>query len=289
MKNIAIHGREVSEKVDSEIEHVLKILKENGSNISVSESFGTSRYQDLFEGIPRFQSVNSKDQFDCFLSLGGDGTFLETLTYVGYHEIPILGINTGRLGFLAPISKDHIASSLNHLFSGNFEYDQRSLVALSCELDLFDKNYALNEFAIMRKDTSSMIAITCYVDDAYLSSYWADGLMVSTPTGSTGYSLSCGGPIIMPHSGNFIITPVSPHNLSVRPLVLSDNSKLRFEVESRNTNYLVSLDSRSTTVNDSVVLEVTKADFKARLINIEGYSFIETLRAKLSWGVDRRN
>ncbi len=289
MKNIAIHGREVSEKVDSEIEHVLKILKENGSNISVSESFGTSRYQDLFEGIPRFQSVNSKDQFDCFLSLGGDGTFLETLTYVGYHEIPILGINTGRLGFLAPISKDHIASSLNQLFSGNFEYDQRSLVALSCELDLFDKNYALNEFAIMRKDTSSMIAITCYVDDAYLSSYWADGLMVSTPTGSTGYSLSCGGPIIMPHSGNFIITPVSPHNLSVRPLVLSDNSKLRFEVESRNTNYLVSLDSRSTTVNDSVVLEVTKADFKARLINIEGYSFIETLRAKLSWGVDRRN
>jgi len=289
VKNIAIHGREVSEKVDSEIEHVLKILKENGSNISVSESFGTSRYQDLFEGIPRFQSVDSKDQFDCFLSLGGDGTFLETLTYVGYHEIPILGINTGRLGFLAPISKDHITSSLNHLFSGNFEYDQRSLVALSCELDLFDKNYALNEFAIMRKDTSSMIAITCYVDEAYLSSYWADGLMVSTPTGSTGYSLSCGGPIIMPHSGNFIITNVSPHNLSVRPLVLSDNSKLRFEVESRNTNYLVSLDSRSTTVNDSVVLEVTKADFKARLINIEGYSFIETLRAKLSWGLDRRN
>ena len=217
-----------------------------GKSITVSESFGNSRYKDLFEGIPRFTSITSKDQFDCLLSLGGDGTFLETLTYVGDHEIPIMGINTGRLGFLAPISKDHISSSLNQLFSGDFELDSRSLVALSCEQQLFEKNYALNEFAIMRKDTSSMIAITCYVDDAYLTSYWADGLMVATPTGSTGYSLSCGGPIIMPHSGNFIITPVSPHNLSVRPLVLSDNSMLRFEVESRNTNYLVSLDSRST-------------------------------------------
>jgi len=288
VKRIAIHGREVSEEVASEIRHVLSFLQSKGIEIAVTESFGSSRYSELFKEIPRVSKVIS-GEYDCFLSLGGDGTFLETLTYVGETEIPILGINTGRLGFLAPISKDHIELALGQLINRQFEHDKRALVSCSCSQNLFEKNYALNEFAIMRKDTSSMIVVTCYVNDAYLSSYWVDGLMVSTPTGSTGYSLSCGGPIMMPQSGNFIITPVSPHNLNVRPLVLSDESVLRFEVDSRNTNFLVSLDSRSTTVTDNITLEVTRAKFKANLIKIDGYSFIETLRAKLSWGLDRRN
>ncbi len=289
MQKIAIHGREVSDEVAFEIHHVLSILRAEGKEIAVSRDFGSTRYEDLFQGIPRFDRVEGKDQFDCFLSLGGDGTFLETVTYVGDTEIPILGINTGRLGFLAPISKDHIESALNKLFAGQYKYDPRSLIGLECALNLFEKNFALNEFAIMRKDTSSMIVITCYVDGDYLSSYWADGLMVSTPTGSTGYSLSCGGPIIMPQSENFIITPVSPHNLNVRPLVLSDQSNLRFEVNSRNTNFLVSLDSRSATVSDNVDISISRANFKVNMIQIEEYNFLETLRAKLSWGLDKRN
>ncbi len=289
MVRIGIHGREVSEEADHEIGHVISILKSHGKQVWVSEAFGKTKYHDLFNDIPRFNEITSADQFDCIISLGGDGTFLETLTYVGDKEIPILGINTGRLGFLAPISRENIETALTKLFRGEYTLDPRSLVALESDQMLFDKNYALNEFAIMRKDTSSMIVITCYVNGDYLSTYWSDGLMVSTPTGSTGYSLSCGGPIIMPQSGNFIITPVSPHNLNVRPLVLSDECQLKFDVRSSNANFLVSLDSRSTTIANNVSLEVTRANFKAILIKIDGYSFVQTLRAKLSWGLDKRN
>ena len=290
MRKIAIHGREVSESVEIYIQEIVSFLKENELEYSVTEAFGTSAYSEIFAGVPRFERVESPDQFDCFLSLGGDGTFLETLTFVGSTEIPILGINTGRLGFLATISRDQIRLALSKLLSGQFDYDYRTLLSLDTEENFFSgKNFALNEFTILRKDTSSMIVIKCYVNDQFLATYWADGLMVSTPTGSTGYSLSCGGPIIMPQSGNFIITPVSPHNLNVRPLVLSDESILHFEVESRRTNFLISLDSRSTTADDGVKLRVKKSYFRAKLIRIHGDSFIQALRTKLSWGLDKRN
>ena len=290
MVKVAIHGREVSESVEAYITEVIETLRQNQVEFCVSESFSSSRYAPHFEGVNRFSKVEHSDQFDFVLSLGGDGTFLETLTLVGPTEVPILGINTGRLGFLAPISRDMIKEALTKLLEGKYKLDERSLVSLEASGNPFGKDhYAINEFAMIRKDTSSMIAIKCYVNEQYLATYWADGLMISTPTGSTGYSLSCGGPIIMPQSGNFILTPVSPHNLNVRPLVLSDENEIRFEVDSRSTNFLISLDSRSTTVSDDIKLKVTKAKFKAKLLSIEGVSFIETLRNKLSWGLDRRN
>ena len=290
MFKVAIHGREVSESVEAYVKEVIDTLRAHDVEISVSEAFSSSRYAPYFEGLNRFSRVINSDQFDFVLSLGGDGTFLETLTLVGPTEIPILGINTGRLGFLAPISRERIKEALTKLLQGRYELDSRSLVSLEASDNPFGtEHYAINEFAMIRKDTSSMIAIKCFINDQYLATYWADGLMVSTPTGSTGYSLSCGGPIIMPHSGNFILTPVSPHNLNVRPLVLSDENEIRFEVDSRSTNFLISLDSRSVTVSDDIRLKITKAKFKAKLLSIEGVSFIETLRNKLNWGLDRRN
>ncbi len=289
MQRIAIHGRDVSQEIEPYIKEVISVLRDHSVEIFVSDTFCSTRYSHLFEGVERFSEVQSSDQFDCFLSLGGDGTFLETLTYVGATEIPVLGINMGRLGFLAHIAREDIRPALSRLFSDKFTCEERSMVSLESSEKLFDQNFALNEIAILRKDTSSMIVVTAYINDSYLATYWADGLMVSTPTGSTGYSLSCGGPIVMPESGNFVITPVSPHNLNVRPLVLSDDCTLRFEVESRGLSFLVSLDSRSAATHDGVKITVKKAPFKAKMIRIEGYSFIETLRAKLSWGLDRRN
>ena len=290
MVRIAIHGREVSESVEDYVKEVIDLLLAQRVEIFISESFAASRYAPFFEGLKRFSKVDHQHAFDFVLSLGGDGTFLETLTLVGATEVPIMGINTGRLGFLAPISRDMIRESLTCVLEGRYSLDERALVSLAVNGNPFgEANYALNEFAMIRKDTSSMISIRCYINDQYLATYWADGLMVSTPTGSTGYSLSCGGPIIMPQSGNFILTPVSPHNLNVRPLVLSDENQIRFEVDSRSTNFLISLDSRSVTVNDDVELIIRKAEFKAKLVKIEGVSFIDTLRNKLSWGLDRRN
>lgn len=290
MTRIAVHGREVSESVEDYVRELIDLLQSKQVDLHISEAFAASRYAPYFQGLQTFSKVNFKGEFDFVLSLGGDGTFLETLTLVGETEVPIMGINTGRLGFLAPISRDMIKESMTRLLEGRYDLDERSLVSLEVTGEPFGAaNYALNEFAMIRKDTSSMIVIKCYINDQYLATYWADGLMVATPTGSTGYSLSCGGPIIMPQSGNFILTPVSPHNLNVRPLVLSDENEIRFEVDSRNTNFLISLDSRSVTVRDDVKLVVTKASFKAKLLRIEGVSFIETLRNKLSWGLDRRN
>ncbi|MEM9326916.1 MAG: NAD kinase [Bacteroidota bacterium] len=289
MRRIAIHGREVSEEVEPYVLEVISVLRDHDVEIFVSDSFCATKYRHLFQGVPRFTEVKDRDEYDAFLSLGGDGTFLETLTYVGATEIPVLGINMGRLGFLAHISREDIRPALSRLFSDQFSCEARSMVSLESSEKLFDKSFGLNEIAILRKDTSSMISVKAYINENYLATYWADGLMVSTPTGSTGYSLSCGGPIVMPESGNFIITPVSPHNLNVRPLVLSDDCTLRFEVDSRGANFLVSLDSRSAATHDGIELFVKKAPFKAKMIRIEGYGFIETLRAKLSWGLDRRN
>lgn len=227
---------------------------------------------------------------DFILSVGGDGTLLETVTFVKKKEIPILGINAGRLGFLATTPREKITESLDALFTGDFRYDERSLIRLESEEDIFNGlNFGLNEFTILKKDTSSMIVVHTYIDGEYLNSYWADGLIVSTPTGSTGYSLSCGGPLVLPQSSNFIIAPVSPHNLNVRPIIVSDNSIISFKIEGRGKNVLVSLDSRSKTVPASIMLRVKKESFKARLVEVKGYNFLETLRNKLNWGLDLRN
>jgi NAD+ kinase len=227
---------------------------------------------------------------DFVFSIGGDGTLLETVTFVGKREIPIVGINAGRLGFLATVQTNEIAKALDHIFAGKFRVEKRSLLKLVSDKDLFGGlNFAVNEFAILKKDTSSMIVVHAYLDGEFLNSYWSDGLIVSTPTGSTGYSLSCGGPIVLPESNNFIIAPISPHNLNVRPLIIPDSCELSFKIEDRKKKFLVALDSRSIPVNPSIELKVKKEEFNLMLVSFEGSDFISTLRKKLNWGLDVRN
>lgn len=288
MKKIVLHGLPVERDSEKYLTQIIDRLNKEGVEIWYTSLFH-SRNSKLLKNAENI-TENITSEYDAVFSLGGDGTFLETLLWVGKSEVPILGINMGRLGFLASIAKEFIKESLYLLFKGNYEIEKRSLLLLESNLDLFDgKAYALNECAILRKDTSAMIMVKCYINDQYLNTYWADGLMVATPTGSTGYSLSCGGPLMMPDSKDFIITPVSPHNLNVRPLIVSDDSELRFEIKSRNRSFLVSLDSRSETIENDVSLVVKKAPFDAKLIRIEGINFPDTIRNKLGWGFDKRN
>ena len=227
---------------------------------------------------------------DFLLSIGGDGTLLDSVCLVGNKEIPILGLNTGRLGFLATVATDKIEDAVEQLAMGNYQIESRTLLSLSSSKSVFHGvNFALNEFTIHKKDTSSMITVHTYIDDKYLNSYWADGLIVATPTGSTGYSLSCGGPLITPGAKNFVITPVSPHNLNVRPIIVSDESEIRFEIEGRTDKFMISLDSRSTSISSALKLSVKKEAFSAKLVKLPSYHFFDTLRQKLNWGLDMRN
>jgi NAD+ kinase len=227
---------------------------------------------------------------DFFLSIGGDGTLLDSVCLVGNKEIPILGLNTGRLGFLATVATNRIEDAVEQLAMGNYQIEARTLLSLSSSKTLFHGvNFALNEFTIHKKDTSSMITVHTYIDGKYLNSYWADGLIVATPTGSTGYSLSCGGPLITPGAKNFVITPVSPHNLNVRPIIVSDESEISFEIEGRTDKFMISLDSRSTSISSALKLSVKKEAFSAKLVKLPSYHFFDTLRQKLHWGLDMRN
>jgi len=291
MSKIAIHGRRISEDSVSYVKDIIRIIEQNGRQIYVSPIMASLlETRGLFSGYPQYVPNENMQEFEAIFSLGGDGTLLDTLTHVGWSELPILGINLGRLGFLAVISRENIHDALSAYFNGEYTFDQRSLIHLETQLPIFDgKTYALNEFAILRKDTSSMITVECFIDGEYLNTYWADGLMIATPTGSTGYSLSCGGPVIMPNTRNFIITPISPHNLNVRPLIISEHSELLFKVEARNQSYQISLDSRSESIEDRLEFKIRKAPFAARLIKVTGSSFLDTLRNKLTWGLDKRN
>lgn len=230
-----------------------------------------------------------KGQVEFVFSMGGDGTILECVTMIRDAETPILGINFGRLGFLANVGKDQIKSAIDAVFQRNYIVDKRSLIQLEANKPLFEVSFALNEMTIQRKDQSSMITIHTYLNGELLNSYWADGLIVSTPTGSTGYNLSCGGPIIFPSSGNFILTPVAPHNLNVRPMVVNDDVTLSFKVTGRGDSFLCTLDSRFQTIDQSYLLAVSKAPFSANLIRLNEMTFLTALRTKLSWGSDQRN
>ena len=242
---------------------------------------------------PAYQILQRPEDFDgldFFLSIGGDGTLLDSVCMVGKKEIPILGLNTGRLGFLANVATDKIGEAIEELAKGNYQIESRILLSLTSSKKLFHGvNFALNEFTIHKKDTSSMITVHTYIDGKYLNSYWADGLIVATPTGSTGYSLSCGGPLITPGAKNFVITPVSPHNLNVRPIIVSDEAEISFEIEGRTDKFMISLDSRSTSISSEVKLSVIKEAFSAKLVKLPSYHFFDTLRQKLNWGLDLRN
>lgn len=243
--------------------------------------------------VPNYGLLNHPADFeglDFFLSIGGDGTLLDSLSVVGNKEIPILGLNTGRLGFLATVATDKISDAIDQLARGDYQIETRSLLSLSSSKKVFQPaNFALNEFTIHKKDTSSMITVHTYIDGKYLNSYWADGLIVATPTGSTGYSLSCGGPLISPGANIFVITPVSPHNLNVRPIIVSDEAEISFEIEGRTDKFMISLDSRSTSIASDVKLSVKKESFSAKLVKLPSYHFFDTLRHKLNWGLDMRN
>lgn len=290
MKKVAVHGRTISQESTKYIRKLLDLLRSQNLEISVTSYLDENNPGIDLSGFSKVGDNLDNQPFDVCFSLGGDGTFLDTLKVVGDTQVPILGVNTGRLGFLATIAKDQIPEAIKKLLSGKYHIESRTVVQLDTDVEVFDRKlFALNEFTILRKETSSMIVIKTYLNGDYLTTYWADGLMVSTPTGSTGYSLSCGGPIMIPTTENFILTPVSPHNLNIRPLIVSDDSEFTFEVESRNVDFLISLDSRSETVHGGIKLQLRKADFTANLIKIEGDKFVDTLRNKLSWGLDKRN
>lgn len=238
-----------------------------------------------------FQNSNDlNSDIDCLISLGGDGTLLDTVTLVKDKNIPVLGINFGRLGFLASIGKEELEVAVDALVNGTFVTDKRTLIHLDSNKPLFGETpFALNEFAIHKRDISSMIKIHTYLNGEFLNTYWADGLIVSTPTGSTGYNMSCNGPIVFPESGSFVITPVAPHNLNVRPIVIPDNNIISFEIESRNEEFICALDARRELVTKDIQLAVKKEAFSINLIRLNENNFLSTLRDKLAWGLDKRN
>lgn len=227
---------------------------------------------------------------DFLISMGGDGTLLDTVSYVQDKGIPVIGINFGRLGFLASIGREDIPGLVEALINRTFQIDQRTMVHLDSNVPLFGNlPYGLNEFTIHKKDTSAMIKIHTYLNGEFLNTYWADGLIVSTPTGSTGYSLSCGGPVVFPDSGSFVITPVAPHNLNVRPIVVPDHNIISFEIEGRGEQFLCTLDSRMETVSRDIQLAIRKENFRLGLLRLHESNFLTTLRSKLLWGIDKRN
>jgi len=289
---IAILGKPFDEAVAPYLQTLLDELAARAAEILIVESFHEFMAPRLRlpPGTATFRRGDSLRGVQFVLSIGGDGTLLDTVTYVGALQIPILGINTGRLGFLAPVNPSQISQAVDALFKGHFTLEDRSLLRVDTDPDVFGAlNFGLNEFSILKRDSSSMIAVHTYINGEYLNSYWADGLVVSTPTGSTGYSLSCGGPVMLPQTNNFIIAPVCPHNLNVRPLIVSDQSIISFEIEGRATSYLLALDSRSVPVEASVQMAVRRENFNARLVKLNHVNFLSTLRNKLNWGLDRRN
>lgn len=247
----------------------------------------TQRYPSL---IPFLQSSELPDELDCLISLGGDGTLLDTVTLVRNKKIPILGVNFGRLGFLAGISRDELSTAVDALVNRTFIIDKRTLIHLDSNRNLFgDTPFGLNEFAIHKRDTSPMIKVHAYLNGEFLNTYWADGLIVSTATGSTGYNMSCNGPILFPESSSFVITPVAPHNLNVRSIIVPDTNIISFEVESRADMFICALDARREIVDKTIQLAVKKEEFSVNLVRLNENSFLSTLRTKLAWGLDKRN
>lgn len=291
---VTIHGRVFKEEFATYINDLIHALKEKKVDVIIQKQYAAYLIK---KGLIKKGSVHTYQDkhdypigVDYHFSLGGDGTLLESVTHICEKEVPMLGINVGRLGYLAPVSPKDIYFALDELFHKAYRLDKRTMIHLDSNIDLFNGvNFGLNELAILKRDTSSMIIVHTYLNDEFLNSYWADGLLISTPTGSTGYSLSCGGPVLMPQSNSFIITPVSPHNLNVRPLIVSDDANLRFEIESRAKKFLVALDARSVAVDNTIKLYAKKESFKANLIDLNSVKYLNTLRSKLNWGLDIRN
>jgi NAD+ kinase len=290
---VAIYSRVIEENERVEVQQLLDELQ-----LQRIQSMIYKPFYDQISTVFRFpenilffrDSGQLDDSVDFLISLGGDGTLLDTIAFVRDKNIPVIGINFGRLGFLASIGKGDMVMAVKALVNRTYVTDKRSLIHLDANKPLFDEvPYGLNEFAIHKTDTSPMIRIHTYLNGEFLNTYWADGLIVSTPTGSTGYSLSCGGPIVFPESGSFVINPVAPHNLNVRPIIVPDDNIISFEVEGRAENFICALDSRREIVDKNVQLAVRRETFNISLVRLNENNFLQTLRNKLSWGLDRRN
>lgn len=292
---IAIFGQYYQNDTRPIIKDIFVFLNANKVELVIEENFLKILYQEeiVKKQYKTFGSHKELDTtFDMLISIGGDGTILRAATYVRNSGIPVLGVNAGRLGFLAKVQKNNIADFLQTVLDKKYTISKRTLLSLTCSLDNIDFkeiNFAMNEVTVSRKDTTSMITIETYLNGEYLTSYWADGLIISTPTGSTGYSLSCGGPVLTPDVKSFVITPIAPHNLNARPLVIPDNTEIKLKVSGREENYLVSLDSRIATVTKNSELTIKKTPFKINMVEIPEETFLKTLRSKLLWGEDKRN
>lgn len=290
---VAVYNRIVDVDHYAELQHLFDELKKRSIEpvVYLPLFYRIKSAIQLPKNLKTFHESSDLDEsIDFVISLGGDGTLLDTLTLVRNKNIPVLGINFGRLGFLASLGKDEVANAVTALVNGTFVIEKRSLIHLDANKPLFGEvPYALNEFAIHKKDDSPMINIQAYLNGEFLNSYWADGLIVATPTGSTGYSLSCNGPVVFPDSGSFVITPVAPHNLNVRPIVVPDNNVISFEVEGRADEFICTLDSRKEMVEKNIQLAVKKEVFTISLVRLNENNFLQTLRTKLSWGLDKRN
>lgn len=292
---VAIYGQYYQISTEPIIKDIFLFFSQNNIEMVIEENFLDMLHEKklVSREYNTFTSHHDLDHtFDVLISIGGDGTILRAATLVRDTGVPILGVNSGRLGFLAKVQKEAIATFLQVVIDRNYTISQRTLLSINCEPqneDFSDINFAMNEITISRKDTTSMITIETFLNGEYLNSYWADGLIISTPTGSTGYSMSCGGPILTPDVTSLVITPIAPHNLNARPLVIPDNTEVKLKVSGREEHYLVALDSRIASIKKESVLTITKTPFKINMVEIPDETFLNTLRNKLHWGEDRRN
>ena len=292
---VAIYGQYYQNSTEPIIRDIFVFFNNNGVEMVIEANFLQMLYEKrlIKKEYKTFVSHTELDSsFDMMISIGGDGTILRATTLVRDSGIPILGVNAGRLGFLASVQKDNIEQFLRFAVEKNYKISKRSMLALHCEPEIESisaMNFAMNEVSVSRKDTTSMITIETFLNGEFLNSYWADGLIIATPTGSTGYSLSCGGPILTPDANSLVITPIAPHNLTARPLVIPDDTEIKLRVTGREEHYLVSLDSRIASIAKESVLTVRKTPFSINMVEIPGETFLKTLRHKLLWGEDKRN
>ena len=290
---IALFSQEINGSVSEVIQSFLTSKFSKDSKFFVEKKLLSQiKYNNKLDIIPFNKSKDLYSEIDLMVSIGGDGTFLRTIEYIRDLAIPVMGINTGNLGFLATIKKENLDQAIEKIYNRKFKIENRSLIKVNSDEIGLPKSffpYALNEVSVVRKDTTSMINIKTSLDGSNLNTYWADGLIVSTPTGSTGYSLSCGGPVISPSSGSLVLTPISPHNLNARPLVISDQTKIELSVSGREENHLLSIDSKIFTVKNNTKISIEKPSFDFKIAHFPNNNFYKTLKEKLLWGKDKRN
>lgn len=291
--NIALYGRKITKQNALYFEKIIQLVEHFGWKPILETELKSQLVKKIGigENLRTFQSHHDLTSgIDLAISVGGDGAFIKTVNYIRASNVPILGVNMGRLGFLANVNPENFELALQQIRDKNFEFQKRSLLRIQTQEDLFgEDNIALNEVTLHKKDTASMITVHTSLDQNYLNSYWADGLIVSTPTGSTAYNLSCGGPIVTPGCQVHILTPIAPHNLNVRPVVVPDHFPIKLKIEGRERKYLISLDSNSKNISQGDEVTITKAEFMINVVKFMDNNFLDTIRNKMSWGLDKRN